>query len=60
MLKNESLVAHATTRYTGDLTFTGQTGTGTPLSFQLSTDKSEIKLTHAGRTIDGKCGDALF
>lgn len=58
MLKNEGFVAHATTRYTGNLTFTGQTGTGTPLSFQLSTDKSEIKVTHAGRTIEGKCGDA--
>jgi hypothetical protein len=60
MFKNESLVAHAIARYTNNLTFAGQTGTGTPLSFQLSSDKSEIKLTHAGRTIDGKCGDALF
>jgi hypothetical protein len=60
MLKNESLAAHAITRYTGNLTFAGQTGTGTPLSFQLSSDQTEIKITHAGRTIEGKCGNALF
>lgn len=59
MLKNDSFAAHAVTRYAGDLTFKGTTGTGTPLSFQLNPDKTEIKITHSSRTISGKCGDTL-
>ena len=59
MLKNSSFAAHAVTSYTGNLTFVGTTGTGTPLSFQLNPDQTEIKITHAGRTIAGKCGDTL-
>jgi hypothetical protein len=59
MLKNDSFAAHASTHYTGDFTFTGTTETGTPLSFQLTPEITQIKITHGGRTISGKCGDIL-
>lgn len=59
MIKNDKIAAHALTRYAGEFTFTGKTGTGTPLSFQLQPDKNEIIITHAGRTVSGKCGDIL-
>lgn len=59
MIKNDKIAASALTRYAGEFTFTGETGTGTPLSFQLQPDKNEIIITHAGRTVSGKCGDIL-
>lgn len=59
MIKNDKIVAHAVTRYAGEFTFTGTTGTGTPLSFQLQPDKNKIIITHGDRTISGKCGDLL-
>lgn len=59
MLKNDSFAAHASTRYSGDFTFTGTTETGTPLSFQVTPDITQIKITHGGRTISGKCGDII-
>lgn len=57
MLKNDTIVAHATTRYAGEFTFTGETGTNTPITIQLKPDKNEIYITHGGRTISGKCGE---
>lgn len=57
MLKNDTIVAHATTRYAGEFTFTGETGTNTPITIQLKPDKNEINITHGGRTISGKCGE---
>lgn len=59
MIKNDAFAAHASTHYVGEFTFTGATATGTPLSFQLQPDKNEITITHAGRTILGKCGDIV-
>lgn len=59
MLKNDTIVAHALTRYAGEFTFTGETGTKTPISIQLKPDRNEIKITHAGQIIVGKCGEVM-
>lgn len=59
MIKNDTFVAHALTRYAGEFTFKGATATGTPLTLQLQPDKNEVTITHAGRTISGKCGDVV-
>lgn len=59
MIENDKIVAHAVTRYAGEFTFTGTTGTGTPVSFQLQPDKNEITITHGDRTISGKCGNLV-
>lgn len=57
MLKNDTIVAHAVATYAGEFTFTGETGTNTPISIQLQPNNNEIKITHAGRTVSGKCGE---
>lgn len=57
LLQNGEYAAHALTRYTGNFTFTGTTGTGTPLSLQFDPATERIQVTHAGRTITGNCGD---
>ncbi|HEY9779572.1 MAG TPA: hypothetical protein V6D09_05485 [Leptolyngbyaceae cyanobacterium] len=59
MLKNDTIVAHALTRYAGEFTFTGETGTKTPISIQLKPDRNEIKITHAGKIVLGKCGEVM-
>lgn len=57
LLINGEYKAHAVTRFTGNFTFTGTTGTGTPLSFRFNPDTERIRVTHAGRTVVGNCGD---
>jgi hypothetical protein len=59
MLKNDTIVAHALTRYAGEFIFTGETGTKTPISIQLKPDRNEIKITHGGQIILGKCGEVM-
>lgn len=60
MLKNDAFAAHALARYVGNFTFTGATATGTPIAFQLNQEKTEIKISHADRTVAGRCGETLF
>ena len=57
LLINGKYEAHALTRFTDNFTFTGTTGTGTPLSFQLDPATDQIQVTHAQRTLVGHCGD---
>jgi hypothetical protein len=57
LLENGKYQAHAITRFIGNFTFTGTTGTGTPLSFRLDPESDRIQVTHADRTIVGNCGD---
>ncbi len=59
MLKNDSFAAHALTHYAGNFTLSGATATGTPILLQLNPEKNQIKITHAGRTVSGKCGEIL-
>ncbi len=59
MLKNDAFAAHALARYVGNFTFTGATATGTVITFQLNPEKTDIKVSHAGRTVSGKCGETL-
>ena len=58
-VENATIVAHALTRYAGEFTFIGETGTKTPISIQLKPDRNEIKITHAGQIILGKCGEVM-
>ncbi len=57
LLINGKYEAHAVTRFGGNYTFSGTTGTGTPLSFRLDPGSDRIQVTHAGRTVTGNCGD---
>jgi hypothetical protein len=57
LLQNGEYAAQARTRFTDNLTFSGTTETGTPLSFQLDSATDQIRVTHANRTIVGNCGD---
>ncbi len=57
LLVNGKYGAQASTRFSNNLTFTGKTETGTPLSFQIDPATEQFQVTHAGRTIFGNCGD---
>lgn len=57
LLRNGEYEAHAWTRFTDNFTFTGATGTGTPLLFRLNPATGQIRVVHAGRVAFGDCGD---